>query len=86
MQFHRVDYVSLVFGAFFMVIAGLFLWNGFDAFDLDVRWIWPAALVVIGVAFLMPSRRRPQSLPETTAVPSPAVEAAKEELFPSPLD
>lgn len=85
MKFHTIDYVSLVFGAFFLVVAGVFLSSGFDAFDVDVRWIWPAALVVIGLAILLPSRRR-ASEPGTPAIASSEVEAAKEELFPSPLD
>lgn len=91
MKFHNVDYLSLIFGAFFVVIAGMFLSNGFDAFDLDIRWIGPAALVVIGLAFLLPSRRRPtrSTEPATSASVStndPLVDAAKDELFPSPLD
>lgn len=90
MKRHAVDFVSLVFGAFFLVVAGIFLSAGFDAFEVDVRWIWPAALVVIGLAFLVPSRRlgRQSSLPDsaTDAISSPEVEAAKQELFPSPLD
>lgn len=85
MKFHTVDYVSLVFGTFFVVVAGVFLSTGFDAFDVDVRWIWPAALVVVGLAFLLPSRRRAAELP-ATPISEPGVEAAKEELFPSPLD
>lgn len=85
MKFHSVDYVSLIFGAFFVVVAGMFLSSGFDAFDLDVRWIGPAALVVIGLAFLLPSRRRSTELPGPL-VDDLEVEAAKDELFPSPLD
>lgn len=85
MKFHSVDYVSLIFGVFFVVVAGMFLSSGFDAFDLDVRWIGPAALVVIGLAFLLPSRRRSTELPGPL-VDDLEVEAAKDELFPSPLD
>ncbi len=85
MRFHTVDYVSLIFGVFFTVVAGLFLFTNVDAFDLDVRWIGPAALVVIGLAFLLPSRRRAAELP-APHITDPEVEAAKEELFPSPLD
>lgn len=85
MKFHSVDYVSLIFGGFFVVVAAVFLSTGFDASELDVRWVWPAALVVVGLAFLLPSRRRRVELP-TPPVSDPEVEAAKEELFPSPLD
>lgn len=85
MKRHPIDFVSLVFGAFFVVIAGIFLARDFDAFAVEVRWIWPAALVVIGLAFLMPSRRK-QAVVELPERLSDDVEAAKEELFPSPLD
>lgn len=85
MKFHSVDYLSLIFGAFFVVVAAVFLSAGFDAFDLDARWIGPAALVVIGLAFLVPSRRRTREL-EAPPAADPQVEAAKRELFPSPLD
>lgn len=85
MKFHAVDYVSLVFGAFFVIVAGFFLSTGFNAFEFDVRWIGPALLVVVGLAFLLPSRKKaiettPSSLPDLD------VEEAKKELFPSPLD
>lgn len=86
MKRHPVDFVSLVFGAFFIVVAGIFLSRDFDAFTVDVRWIWPAVLVVIGLAFLMPSRRKDRQNPALVEPTSPEVEAAKQELFPSPLD
>ena len=85
MKFHSIDYVSLIFGTFFVVVASIFMLTGFDAFDVDVRWIWPAALVVIGLAFLLPSRRRQPELP-TPRASDPQVDAAHDELFPSPLD
>ena len=90
MKLHSVDYVSLVFGAFFVVVAGIFLSTGFDAFDVSIQWIGPAILVIIGIAFLLPSRRKRPELPATPAttaeVVAPEVEAAKDELFPSPRD
>lgn len=84
MQRHSVDMVSLLFGAFFVAVAVVFMPPDLDTFRLDLRWMWPALLVVIGLAFLVPSRRRARA-PQVD-MPGPDVEAAKDELFPSPLD
>ncbi len=48
---HRFDPVSFVFGVVFLVVAGFAASR--ESIDPDVaQWVWPAALIVLGVGLL----------------------------------
>ena len=57
MQRHDLDVLSLVAGVVFAVLGGLFLADGLDALDLDVRWVAPILLIGLGVGGLASSMR-----------------------------
>lgn len=48
MKRHGLDPFSLVFGAVFSIIGGLFLFARTDVEDLHLKWIWPIPLIVLG--------------------------------------
>lgn len=48
MRKHRLDPFSLVFGATFALIGGLFLFGNTNVADLHLKWIWPLPLIVLG--------------------------------------
>lgn len=56
MRRHRLDATSLIAGLLFVVLGGLFLYDRAGSFDLQVRWVWPALLIGLGLAFLASSR------------------------------
>lgn len=63
MRRHRFDPFSFVAGLFLFVPAVLVLAGG-DAFSLShrsVRWVWPALLIVAGLAVLSMATRRTRS-------------------------
>lgn len=69
---HRFDAVSFVFGVAFLALAAMFAlpaepWEIY--FGLDLGWLLPAAVLVVGVALLAPIFRR-------TAVPAPPADSA----------
>jgi len=52
MQRHRFDPISFVFGLIFAAVGVVYLVDDVR-FDPDVaRWIWPLAIVAIGVAIV----------------------------------
>ena len=62
MERHRFDPLSFAFGLIYSLIGLIFLvaYTPFDLVDLVVgslRWVWPAAILVIGVAILIPLAR-----------------------------
>ena len=57
---HEPDAVSLMAGLLLVLIAGLYLLGDLTAVDLDDRWIWPGALIVVGVAGLASTLRGTQ--------------------------
>ena len=58
---HPFDAFAFCAGALFIALAIGFLLNGIDASDLDTGWIWPLALVVLGLAGVLSTvGRRPR--------------------------
>ena len=57
MQKHRLDPLSLVFGAIFAALGGLFLFARTDVADLHLKWIWPLPLIVLGALIIALSVR-----------------------------
>ncbi|MBV8161048.1 MAG: hypothetical protein JO265_09010 [Acidimicrobiia bacterium] len=47
---------ALVAGALFIVLGVLFLVDRTSGIDLNVRWVWPALLIGLGIAGLVRSR------------------------------
>jgi drug/metabolite transporter superfamily protein YnfA len=58
MRTHPFDAVSFVFGAIFTVVALLALTGIATITLLDLRWLGPAALVLIGVVLVVSAARR----------------------------
>jgi hypothetical protein len=46
---HRLDVFALCAGAFFVALAVGFLFDGLDAWDMNVTWIGPILLIVLGL-------------------------------------
>jgi len=47
---------ALVAGALFVVVGVLFLVGHLNGVDLNLRWLWPALLIGLGIAGLVRSR------------------------------
>ncbi|GBD85856.1 hypothetical protein BMS3Abin02_02277 [bacterium BMS3Abin02] len=62
---HTLDIVSLVFGLIFIVIALPVLISD-TPLRLEIRWLWPTAVIVAGVLIagsaLRPDRRKAERL------------------------
>lgn len=56
MRPHRLDPTSLIAGLLFVGLGLVFLSDQAGTIDLEVRWIWPALLIGLGVALLVPRR------------------------------
>jgi len=54
---HEPDAVSLMAGLLLVLIAGLFLLGDLTSADLDGRWMWPGALIVVGAVGLLSTLR-----------------------------
>ncbi|HEX2155015.1 MAG TPA: hypothetical protein VHL52_13700 [Acidimicrobiia bacterium] len=59
MERHRFDVLSFAFGLVYTLAGLIFLLPAtpFDLVDtvaLSMRWVWPAAILVIGAAILIP--------------------------------
>ena len=70
MRKHRLDPFSLVFGATFASIGGLFLFARADVQDLHLKWIWPLPLIVLGVLIIGLSVREGRPMREPAVEPS----------------
>jgi hypothetical protein len=57
MQRHDFDPISFIFGLLFAGSGILFLIGRFDLFN-RARWLWPALLVLLGIAVLVGARGR----------------------------
>jgi len=71
---HRLDPFSLVFGATFSLIGGLFLFARMDVEDLHLKWIWPLPLIVLGTLIIALSMREGRTREITTSEPSIDIE------------
>ena len=67
MRKHRLDPFSLVFGATFSLIGGLFLFARTDLEDLHLKWIWPLPLIVLGALIIALSVREGRTREITTS-------------------
>lgn len=56
MRPHRLDPTSLIAGFLFVGLGLVFLSDQAGTIDLEVRWIWPALLIGLGIALLGPRR------------------------------
>lgn len=62
MERHSFDALSFAFGVVYTLAGILFLvpFTPFDLMDLvtaSLRWVWPAAILLIGLAILVPLLR-----------------------------
>lgn len=59
MERHRFDVLSFAFGVVYTLIGLLFLlpmtpFDLVETLSASLRWVWPAAILLIGVAILVP--------------------------------
>jgi len=59
MERHDLDLLSLIFGIAFLGLASTGLFENVDFAPIQARWVWPAILIIAGVAVLLTSVRRP---------------------------
>ena len=58
---HDLDATSLGAGIVFLLLGGLFLADGLDAVDLDIRLVAPILLIGLGIAGLASTLRSARS-------------------------
>jgi len=63
MERHRFDALSFAFGLIYALIGLIFLIPNtplglVDLFTASLRWVWPAAILLIGATILVPLLRR----------------------------
>jgi hypothetical protein len=67
---HELDAVSLVAGLLFLVVAGVHIVARSTETDLNLRWMVPAVLVLLGVLGLLSAVRFPRREPAGDAAPA----------------
>ena len=67
MQRHRTDFTALLAGVLFAGIGATELIGGSDRFADSLRWVWPIALLPLGVALLLRSGGEHRSRDEVGA-------------------
>ena len=77
MRRHEIDAVSLVAGLLFLVVAAVHIAARSTDTDLNLRWMLPAVLVLLGVLGLLGAMRGPRG---STSVAEPIEQAAPTEL------
>jgi hypothetical protein len=75
---HEIDAVSLVAGLLFLVVAWVHIVARSTETDLNLRWMVPAVLVLLGVLGLLSAVRFPRREPAGDAADAAAVAAAPE--------
>lgn len=60
MRRHEIDAVSLAAGLLFLVVAGVHIVGRSTQTDLNLRWMVPAVLVLLGVLGLLSAVRFPR--------------------------
>jgi hypothetical protein len=73
---HEIDAVSLVAGLLFVVVAWVHIVARSTETDLNLRWMVPAVLVLLGVLGLLSAVRFPRREPAGDAADAAAVAAA----------
>ena len=66
MKKHELDWVSLIAGAVFLLVAVTHLVGAATGDDPDLRWLLPAMLVGVGLAGLTGALRSSRPHPEPT--------------------
>jgi hypothetical protein len=64
---HEIDAVSLAAGLLFLIVAGVHIVARSTETDLNLRWMVPAVLVLLGVLGLLSAVRFPRREPAVDA-------------------
>jgi hypothetical protein len=81
---HEIDAVSLAAGLLFLVVAGVHIVARSTETDLNLRWMVPAVLVLLGVLGLLSAVRFPRREPADDAGKLDEPEHAEEAQEASP--
>jgi hypothetical protein len=76
MRRHEADAVSLVAGLLFLVVAAVHITARATDTELNLRWMVPAVLVLLGLLGLLGAIRSPRGSAGDVAMPADHVEAA----------
>lgn len=85
MRRHETDAVSLVAGLLFLVVAAVHITAQSTDTELNLRWMVPAVLVLLGLLGLFGALRGPRGTADDVAKPADNVEPV-EALEPAELD
>jgi hypothetical protein len=82
MKRHTFDATSFIFGAVLAITAVGFLLAEQYSWDVDGRWVLPAALITLGAAGVAGaiSGLRPKGQPDTSDIDDPAVLDDRDEI------
>jgi peptidoglycan/LPS O-acetylase OafA/YrhL len=67
---HEIDAVSLVAGLLFLVVAAVHIAARSTDTDLNLRWMLPAVLVLLGVLGLLAALRNPHDTADQPGEPT----------------
>ena len=77
MRRHETDAVSLAAGLLFLVVAAVHVAARSSGTDLNLRWMVPAVLVLLGVLGLLGAIRSPRGTAGDVAKPADRVDPAE---------